>query len=322
MKIGLFANLFWGALVLWKGAEHTEVDECRENPTICGSNTTCSNTAGSFTCQCKEGFIPSSGPEWKLGVTFCKRSALTCGGNLSNLTGTFGSPERAERNLPVNCSWAITAPTGKVIILNFTSFRLNGWSGRICRYYYVKIFNGDSTSSSAEHTYCGRAVPAPFVSSANFLVVRFFADPTFVKNWSQYLSIAVFSATYWAADKPQQGCGGNLTNPTGALISPDINQDGKYEPNTTCLWTITVPPNAVINLTFISFQLDGISGLPCIFDYVQINDSRSELGTFCGWMVPRPVVSSGNVLTLHFSADGVLSHRGFLAIYEAVPMTT
>ncbi|XP_036391771.1 adhesion G protein-coupled receptor E3-like [Megalops cyprinoides] len=64
-------HLYYLVPTLLCSAFVVHVDECRENATICGSNANCSNTAGSFTCECKEGFIPSPGLEWKLGVTTC-----------------------------------------------------------------------------------------------------------------------------------------------------------------------------------------------------------------------------------------------------------
>ena len=34
-----------------------DVNECLETPDICGANSTCSNTDGSYQCGCVEGFV-------------------------------------------------------------------------------------------------------------------------------------------------------------------------------------------------------------------------------------------------------------------------
>ncbi|XP_036392458.1 adhesion G protein-coupled receptor E1-like [Megalops cyprinoides] len=97
-----------------------DVDECRENATICGSNATCSNTAGSFTCECKEGFIPSPGLEWKLGVTTCK--GVTEGLNTAECEGK--SEEQCQLdsvvNLLDNSSSLVLPPTTVETLLNVT----------------------------------------------------------------------------------------------------------------------------------------------------------------------------------------------------------
>lgn len=58
--------------------------------------------------------------------------------------------------------------------------------------------------------------------------------------------------------------------PMGMLGSPDSNLDGRYEPNMDCLWTIEMPVNKAINLTFTSFDLE--SATNCRFDYVKVRN--------------------------------------------------
>lgn len=70
---------------------------------------------------------------------------------------------------------------------------------------------------------------------------------------------------------PAQGCGGYLSMPMGMFGSPDPNLDGRYEPRMDCLWTIEMPVNKAINLTFSSFDLEGTSGATCRYDHVRVN---------------------------------------------------
>ena len=62
------------------------------------------------------------------------------------------------------------------------------------------------------------------------------------------------------------GCGGEYTTSSGILISP--NYPNSYPHNAQCIWTITVPGNAVITLTFTDLNIE--SHRNCRYDYVQV----------------------------------------------------
>ncbi|XP_040918923.1 adhesion G protein-coupled receptor E1-like isoform X2 [Toxotes jaculatrix] len=50
----------------------TDIDECSETLGICGRQTVCTNVPGTFYCSCPDGFYPSTGIVWTLGVSFCQ----------------------------------------------------------------------------------------------------------------------------------------------------------------------------------------------------------------------------------------------------------
>lgn len=50
----------------------TDIDECSEQLGICGKQTVCTNVPGTFYCSCTDGFFPSTGIIWTLGVSFCQ----------------------------------------------------------------------------------------------------------------------------------------------------------------------------------------------------------------------------------------------------------
>ena len=35
---------------------HTDMNECTQNPDICGDNSKCDNTDGNYTCTCEKGY--------------------------------------------------------------------------------------------------------------------------------------------------------------------------------------------------------------------------------------------------------------------------
>ncbi|KAM6913364.1 adhesion G protein-coupled receptor E3-like [Lycodopsis pacificus] len=51
----------------------TDIDECSETPGLCGKLTVCTNAPGTYYCSCPDGFFPSTGIFWNVGVTFCRR---------------------------------------------------------------------------------------------------------------------------------------------------------------------------------------------------------------------------------------------------------
>ena len=75
----------------------------------------------------------------------------------------------------------------------------------------------------------------------------------------------IFSSTEFQIE-----CGGNLTEPSGFLHSPDHDNDGKYETNQDCYWTLTALEHQVINLKFLYFYLEDEEN--CIYDYVEIQE--------------------------------------------------
>lgn len=71
---------------------------------------------------------------------------------------------------------------------------------------------------------------------------------------------------------PAQGCGGYLSMPMGMFGSPDPDLDGRYEPRMDCLWTIEMPVNRAINLTFTSFDVENSPN--CRYDYLNVKNPR------------------------------------------------
>ncbi|XP_055366983.1 adhesion G protein-coupled receptor E2-like [Betta splendens] len=49
-----------------------DIDECTQQPGICGAQALCDNEPGTFCCYCPSQFYPSTGVAWVLGTTVCK----------------------------------------------------------------------------------------------------------------------------------------------------------------------------------------------------------------------------------------------------------
>ncbi|KAB0387337.1 hypothetical protein FD755_002293 [Muntiacus reevesi] len=54
------------------------IDECLQDPSRCGPNSVCTNTPGSYSCGCIEGFHPNPEDSWKHGNFSCQRIPFKC----------------------------------------------------------------------------------------------------------------------------------------------------------------------------------------------------------------------------------------------------
>ncbi|KAF0028409.1 hypothetical protein F2P81_019496 [Scophthalmus maximus] len=240
--------------------------------------------------------------------------AIPCGGFFNSTMGTVSSPALSMTNYHhnINCTYHIMVPAGKVVDLKFNTFHLEASSS--CRYDYVAVYDGPDTLSPLMGKFCGAVLPPNLRSSANQLFIVFRTDASVGGiGWR-----AVYSETLG----PAQGCGGYLSMPMGMFGSPDPNLDGSYEPRMDCMWTIEMPVNRAVNLTFNSFELESSS--TCRYDSVKVYDGDNInfplVGTFCGSSAPAFFVSSGNFLTVHFVTDNSVQRRGFNATYRVVPL--
>ncbi|XP_032366699.1 cubilin [Etheostoma spectabile] len=241
-------------------------------------------------------------------------SAIPCGGFFNSTTGTVSSPALSMTNYHhnINCTYHIMVRENRIMDLKFNTFHLEASSS--CQFDYVAVYDGQDTLAPLLGRFCGTVLPPDLRSSTNQLFIVFKTDAS--------VNGIGWRATYSETLGPAQGCGGYLSTPMGMFGSPDPDLDGRYEPRLNCLWTIEMPVNNAINLTFTSFDVENSAN--CRYDYVNVYDGDNSnfplVGTFCGNTVPAHFTSSGNLLTIHFVSDSVVQKAGFNATYRAVPL--
>uniref|UniRef100_A0A3Q3W0B5 Cubilin n=1 Tax=Mola mola TaxID=94237 RepID=A0A3Q3W0B5_MOLML len=249
------------------------------------------------------------------GGFMAEYTVIPCGGFFNSTVGTVSSPALSVTNYHhnINCTYHIMVQANRVMDLKFNTFHLEASSS--CRYDFVAVYDGQDSSAPLLGKFCGSVLPPDLRSSSNHLFIIFRTDSS--------VDGVGWRATYSETLGPAQGCGGYLSMPMGMFGSPDPNLDGLYEPRMDCLWTIEMPVNQAINLTFSSFELENI--YDCHYDYVKVYDGDNIhfplVGKFCGNSIPSYFVSSGNMLTIHFVTDSSVQRRGFNATYRSMRMT-
>ncbi|XP_044288734.1 procollagen C-endopeptidase enhancer 2 isoform X5 [Varanus komodoensis] len=254
--------------------------------------------------------------------------SFKCGGILMGASGYIGS-EGFPGVYPPNskCTWKITVPEGKVVVLSFRFIDLE--SDNLCRYDFVDVYNGH-TNGQRLGRFCGTLRPGALVANSNKMLVQMISDANTAGNGF----VAKFSAAepheralccIFAGD---QYCGGRLNKPSGSFKTPNW-PDRDYPAGVTCSWHIVAPKNQLIELNFEKFDVERDNY--CRYDYVavfnggEINDAR-RIGKYCGDSPPAPITSERNELLVQFLSDLSLTADGFIGHYKfrpkRIPTTT
>ncbi|CAG9855166.1 unnamed protein product [Phyllotreta striolata] len=228
-----------------------------------------------------------------------------CEGNYYTPSGVIKSPRYPEP-YPNNreCTWTINVPPGQQITLNVTNFDIEFYAG--CRYDWLEIRNGGTSSSPLIGKYCGKTIPKIITSHTNKIYLLFKSDLS--------RSGTGFRITWSSA---ATGCGGLMTSPTGSVISPHYPEP--YSRSTECLWKVITSAGSRIQVVFSDINLENHQ--KCLADYVELLDgpmlNSKSLGKFC-WETPNPIKTSSNELMVKFRSDVAFQGRGFQFHYITV----
>ncbi|XP_077993791.1 cubilin-like [Glandiceps talaboti] len=234
-----------------------------------------------------------------------------CGGDLTNPSGTFSSPNYPGQYAHSRvCEWRITVTSGHRITLTFTDFNIEQSS--TCSYDYVETFNGMDDSAPSLGRLCGSTIPFPVQSSGNQMRVKFVSDGS--------VAAQGFLASYSSEDASV--CGGTIdasAGDAGVIFSPNHGV-GNYTSDTECIWVINHDDtvNSSIVITFTDFDLE--QGVNCAYDYVEIRmgseDSAPYYGRYCGADIPDIVLIPTRSAWIKFRSDRSLNRPGFRANWE------
>ncbi|XP_028930598.1 membrane frizzled-related protein [Ornithorhynchus anatinus] len=129
----------------------------------------------------------------------CSSKFVDCGGTLTELQGSFHSPNYPQPYPPTQiCLWKISVPAGHIIELKFNNFSLEAEDH--CHYDFVEVYDNVGIHSSGFlGRFCGTQQPPPLTSSRHVLTVLFVADDG--------LGGCGFSATYQTLKATEKTCG-------------------------------------------------------------------------------------------------------------------
>ena len=221
------------------------------------------------------------------------------------------SPNYPKNYPPLkDCVWILHAKNGRQIRLNVTNFEIEG--GSTCRFDSLEIRNGGNEQSPLIGKFCGKNIPPVIISHSYKVYLRFKSDRS--------LGTKGFQIKY---DTATTGCGGLLTSPTGAIVSPGY--PAPYGHNAECTWLIRISKGSIISLSLLEVDIELHS--ECQFDYIEIfngdSDRSPSFGRFCNELRnPRLLLSKSNVLFIKFRSDASENGRGFRLTYEINCTTT
>jgi len=219
-----------------------------------------------------------------------------CNFVLTDSDGKFTSPNFPDNYFNnLNCQWGIVVGDKARITLTFDSFDSEFSVDT------VKVYDGRTTSSPLLLVHSGAEIPPAVESSGQILLVVFTTNGEITRPG--------FQAKYFSA----VDCNYLLTSTSGVFRT--INYPGNYENDLDCKWNFLIQENIKINLTFNTFDTEGL------VDYVRVYDGPSTLYPLLletsGVRVPPPVISSRNSLLVTFTSDYRFPYPGFEAVYSA-----
>ncbi|XP_022796523.1 deleted in malignant brain tumors 1 protein-like [Stylophora pistillata] len=247
-----------------------------------------------------------------------KTSVEACGDRLTGASGTFSSPQY-PLNYPINanCVWRINVTRGFAVNFTFIDFDTESCCDRL------HIRNGDVLLDSYGGNLSNFTVgPIAAVSNNAEIEVSFTSDNSVRrKGFVAYYNIFALPApstpmptTQGPTQSPFFGCGGMLNGTSGTFGTPGYSVQYKYDNNLDCAWTLLIPSDGNLTLTFVVFDTE-----QCC-DFVRLTDGDGQtIASLSGLKQNYEVAVNGNttpLVTVTFTSDSSVRLRGFLAQYH------
>ncbi|XP_067113967.1 bone morphogenetic protein 1-like isoform X1 [Osmerus mordax] len=271
-------------------------DECsKENG---GCQQECLNTFGSYSCQCRSGFVLHDNKH------DCKEAG--CDHLVSAVSGTITSPNWPDKYPSKKaCTWALSTTLGHRIKIAFDEIDMEAHLE--CAYDHLEIYDGRDGRAPSLGRFCGAHKPSPVVSSGNRLFLRFFSDNSVQKRG--------FKASHSAE------CGGSLKAEvkTKDLYSHAQFGDNNYPGGLDCQWVVSADKGYGVEIIFQTFEIEEEAN--CGYDYLELFDGADvkapRLGHYCGSGPPEEIFSAGDAIVLTFHSDDTINKKGFHVRYTS-----
>uniref|UniRef100_A0A8C5C907 Metalloendopeptidase n=1 Tax=Gadus morhua TaxID=8049 RepID=A0A8C5C907_GADMO len=280
----------------FKAQFFSDKDECsKENG---GCQHECVNTFGSYSCQCRSGFVLHENKH------DCKEAG--CDHVLNSASGTITSPNWPDKYPSKKaCTWALSATPGHRIKIAFNEMDMEAHLE--CAYDHIEVYDGRDGKAPSLGRFCGTKEPLPITSSANKLFIRFFSDNSVQKKG--------FEASHSAE------CGGRLKAEvkTKDLFSHAQFGDNNYPGASDCQWVLVAEKGYGVELIFQTFEIE--EEADCGYDYMELFDGGDikspRLGRYCGSGPPEEIYSAGDSIVIKFRSDDTINKKGFHVRYTS-----
>uniref|UniRef100_A0AAR2LKU6 Metalloendopeptidase n=1 Tax=Pygocentrus nattereri TaxID=42514 RepID=A0AAR2LKU6_PYGNA len=280
----------------FKAQFFSDKDECsKENG---GCQHECVNTFGSYSCQCRSGFVLHENKH------DCKEAG--CDHTVNSVSGTITSPNWPDKYPSKKaCTWALSTTPGHRIKIAFNEIDMEPHLE--CAYDHIEIYDGRDGKAPSLGRYCGSKKPPPVTSSGNKMFIRFFSDNSVQKKG--------FEASHTAE------CGGRLKAEvkTKDLYSHAQFGDNNYPGASDCQWVISAEKGYGVELIFQTFEIE--EEADCGYDYMELFDGADtkspRLGRYCGSGPPEEIYSAGDSIVIKFRSDDTINKKGFHVRYTS-----
>ncbi|XP_061672019.1 bone morphogenetic protein 1a [Syngnathoides biaculeatus] len=280
----------------FKAQFFSDKDECsKENG---GCQHECVNTFGSYSCQCRSGFVLHENKH------DCKEAG--CDHTVTSVSGTITSPNWPDKYPSKKaCTWSLTTTPGHRIKIAFNEIDMEAHLE--CAYDHIEIYDGKDGKAQSLGRFCGTKKPQPLTSSGNKLFIRFFSDNSVQKKG--------FEASHSAE------CGGRLKAEvkTKDLFSHAQFGDNNYPGASDCQWVISAEKGYGVELIFQTFEIE--EEADCGYDYMELFDGADtkspRLGRYCGSGPPEEIYSAGDSIVIKFRSDDTINKKGFHVRYTS-----
>ncbi|XP_058047667.1 ovochymase-1 [Ahaetulla prasina] len=220
-------------------------------------------------------------------------------------SGLVRYPRLAEDNYLDNswCIWNLTVSEDKIILVEF--IKLDVEDEIECDHDYVAFY---SSEKELIGKICGDVLPSPLLIESDQATVIFVSDGSIGGRGFEF----TFSAVH-PASEAGSGCGSVAMLVEEGKIDT-ANYPGFYPSSTKCHWLIEAPVDRVIKLEFEDFAVE--ISQDCIYDAVVVygdTEEEHQLALLCGFSIPSPVWSPGNIMLIHFESDEENNFKGFKA---------
>ncbi|XP_058456836.1 cubilin homolog [Malaya genurostris] len=225
-----------------------------------------------------------------------------CGGMFGSELLGISRPNLPSMNGPLDCAWYVNYPENTLISIEFASFRLE----QSCDNEYLLIYNGPTINSPLLGRYCKGTGVELLVTQGRYTFIEYHSE-NYNSSGNFELKLAQMVS----------GCGGTLHKNSNVFGSPNLN--GKYQPNTECIWTIRADNGFHIGTQFIGrYNLEKSEN--CSKDYVEffdrIGNDWVSLGRVCGKETPKSFNSTGSLMKVIFRSDASTEGDGFSIKWE------